>query len=91
MTASGNTPVTLTASSVRVLQSTVDEVKRLKSDVQQIPRNYLPGMPEEIIVPRSYDSGTEIYTVDLYIRDPATETYVLMLEDQTAETLPDTL
>lgn len=89
MTVTGNTPVTITASSVRVIQSTVDEVARLKREVQKIPRNYVPGMPTEIIVPRSLAAG--IYTVDLYIRDPATGTYTRMLTGQTAELLPDSL
>lgn len=53
------------------------------------PVNQVFATPMEIFVPREEDAG--VYTGDVYIYDPATETYVLVLEDQTAELLPDTL
>lgn len=82
---------TLSGESLKVIKRTVDDVVSLKQQVKQVQSQYLPGMPMEIFVPRSFDEDTEIYTGDLYIRDPATGSYLLMIEDQTGELLPDSL
>lgn len=79
----------LTPSSVGVLQRTVNDVVLLKQAVKQMPLQTGRGLPVEIFVPRSEAAG--IYTGDLYWYDPETETLELLLEDQTAELMPDTV
>jgi hypothetical protein len=73
------------------MRAAMAEIASLKQQVKQVQSQYLPGLPMEIIVPRSYDDEDEIYTVDVYVYDPASSTYVLKLENQTAELMPDSL
>lgn len=80
---------TLSADSLKVIKRTVDDVASLKQQVKQVQSQYLPGLPMEIFVPRSLAAG--IYTGDVYIYDPVSETLTLKLEDQTAEVMPDTI
>ena len=83
-----NVPVSFDkATAKRVLKAT--RTMESMGVVPARPVNQVYATPMEIFVPREEEDS--IYTGDVYIYDPATETYVLVLEDQTAELLPDTL
>lgn len=80
---------TISPDSARVLKRGIDDIQSLKQQIKQVQSQYLPGLPMEIFVPRSLASG--IYTGDLYVYDPVSESLVLQLEDQTAELMPDSV
>lgn len=87
------TGTTVAAFDVETGQRIIKAVRQVEAaGVPSPPSMYRSvPVPMEIIVPTAYDDGTGIYTVDVYTYDPATESLVLVLEDQTAELLPDSI
>lgn len=70
------------------IQTGLNDIASLKQQVKQVQSQYLPGLPNEIFVPRS-GPVDGIYTGDVYIKEPVSGSYAKMLENQTAELMPD--